>query len=281
MSISGCQSDNSLIAQATTAAAPLTARVDAVPPHAYFVGSAIFHYLGPAFAVLLFVRVDVLGVAWLRIASAALVFALWRRPWRKFRALDRQGQLLILGLGAVFAAMNACFYVSIDRLPLATVAAIEFIGPIALAAIAARVPRNVAAIVAAAAGVYLLTHVRFVGEPVGVAFAFANAVLFTAYIVLAGIALVMVGVALHRADAGDDAGGDPAGGRDPHRGHDVAFASAGVMLAAPAEGVSTLVCPSSHRTRTRAGSSQRTSSTTPARPGWAARSDSTTIRSPA
>ena len=55
-----------------------------VPPQAYFVGSAVFHYLGPAFAVLLFARVDVLGVAWLRIASAALVFALWRRPWRRW-----------------------------------------------------------------------------------------------------------------------------------------------------------------------------------------------------
>ena len=41
----------------------------------YFVVSAVFHYLGPAFAVLLFARVDVLGVAWLRIASAALIFA--------------------------------------------------------------------------------------------------------------------------------------------------------------------------------------------------------------
>ena len=50
------------------------------PPEAYFVVSAIFHYLGPAFAVLLFARVDVLGVAWLRIASAAVIFALWRRP---------------------------------------------------------------------------------------------------------------------------------------------------------------------------------------------------------
>src|SRR5947199_3403930 len=83
-----------------------------VPPQAYFVGSAIFHYLGPSFAVLLFVRVDVLGVAWLRIASAALVFAVWRRPWRALRALDRHGRLLIVALGAVFAVMNACFYVS-------------------------------------------------------------------------------------------------------------------------------------------------------------------------
>ena len=52
-----------------------------------FVVSAVFHYLGPAFAVLLFARVDVLGVAWLRIASAALIFAVWRRPWRSFAAL--------------------------------------------------------------------------------------------------------------------------------------------------------------------------------------------------
>jgi inner membrane transporter RhtA len=156
-----------------------------VPPQAYFVGSAVFHYLGPSFAVLLFARVDVLGVAWLRIASAAVVFAVWRRPWRKFATLDRQGQLLIVGLGGVFAAMNACFYVSIDRLPLATVAAIEFIGPIVLAVIGARTSRNLAAVAAAALGVYLLTNVRLGGQTAGVAFAFANAALFTAYIVLA------------------------------------------------------------------------------------------------
>ena len=35
------------------------------PPEAYFVGSAIFHYLGLAFAVLLFARVEPAGVAWL------------------------------------------------------------------------------------------------------------------------------------------------------------------------------------------------------------------------
>jgi inner membrane transporter RhtA len=184
MSISGRGGDNSSIAEAT--AAPLIERQQHdVPPQAYFVGSAVFHYLGPSFAVLLFARVDVVGVAWLRIASAALVFAVWRRPWRRLAAIDRQGQLLIVSLGAVFAAMNACFYVSIDRLPLATVAAIEFIGPIALAVIGARTSRNLAAVAVAALGVYLLTHVRVGGETVGVAFAFANAALFTAYIVLA------------------------------------------------------------------------------------------------
>jgi inner membrane transporter RhtA len=156
-----------------------------VPPHLYFVVSAVFHYLGPAFAVLLFARVDVLGVAWLRIASAAVVFALWRRPWRAFASLDRPGRRLLLAWGAVLAVMNACFYVAIDRLPLGTVAAIEFLPVIALAALGARSPRNAAALVLAVPGVYLLTGVQLEGEPLGVALAFANALLFAAYIVLA------------------------------------------------------------------------------------------------
>src|SRR4051794_27565332 len=97
------------------------------PPQAFFVVSAIFHYLGPAFAVLLFARVDVLGVAWMRIVAAALVFSLWRRPSRVLRAAARDTRALLLGWGVVLAAMNACFYVAIDRLPLGTVAAIEFL----------------------------------------------------------------------------------------------------------------------------------------------------------
>src|SRR5919204_5932328 len=104
------------------------------PPHLYFVVSALFHYLGPAFAVLLFARVDVLGVAWLRIASAALVLGLWRRPWRAFRALGPRSRTNLLAWGAVLAVMNCCFYLPIDPLPLATVAAIEFLPVIALAA---------------------------------------------------------------------------------------------------------------------------------------------------
>jgi inner membrane transporter RhtA len=156
-----------------------------VPPHLYFVVSAVFHYLGPAFAVLLFARVDVLGVAWLRIASAALVFAVWRRPWRAFRGLDDRGRRLLVGWGAVLAVMNACFYLAIDRLPLATVAAIEFLPVIALAALGARSQRNIVALSMAVAGVYVLTGVAVAGEPLGIALAFGNAVLFAAYIVLA------------------------------------------------------------------------------------------------
>jgi inner membrane transporter RhtA len=150
-----------------------------VPPHAAFVVSALFHYLGPAFAVLLFARVDVLGVAWLRIATAALVFVLWRRPWHAVK------HPTVLAWGAVLAVMNCCFYEAIDRLPLATVAAIEFLPVILLAALGARTRRNFAAIALAVPGVYLLTGVHLAGEPLGVALALANAALFAAYIVLA------------------------------------------------------------------------------------------------
>jgi inner membrane transporter RhtA len=156
-----------------------------VPAHAYFVTSAVFHYLGPAFAVLLFTRVDVLGVAWLRIASAALIFALWRRPWRTFARLGRGGRRLLVAWGAVLAAMNACFYIAIDRLPLGTVAAIEFLPVVVLAALGVRTPRNTVALSLAIAGVYMLTHVQLVAEPLGIAFAFANAALFSLYIVIA------------------------------------------------------------------------------------------------
>ena len=156
----------------------------AVPPEAFFICSAIFHYLGPAFAVLLFARVDVLGVAWLRIASAAVVFAVWKRPWHLFAELGAGETRIVVPLGFVLAIMNVCFYLAIDRLPLATVGTIEFLGPVALAAFGVRTKRNFAALLLACGGVFLLTNVRISGEPIGYIFAFANCALFVLYILL-------------------------------------------------------------------------------------------------
>src|SRR5262249_34322965 len=105
-------------------------RVDAIPPHAFFIVSAIFHYLGPAFAVLLFQYVDALGVAWPRITTAAVAFALWRRPWRVFAHATKPQLMLLVAMGAILAVMNSVFYLAIARLPLGTVGAIEFLAPI-------------------------------------------------------------------------------------------------------------------------------------------------------
>jgi inner membrane transporter RhtA len=170
--------------QAEAADAPPRGRLDRLPPQSFFLVSAIFHYLGPSLAVLLFARVEVLGVAWLRIASAAVVFALWRRPWRLIGRLSTGERWSLLGLGLVLAVMNSVFYLAVDRLPLSTVGAIEFLGTVILAAAGARTRRNTGALVLTTAGVITITSIRITGQPLGFVFAFANCALFMLYIVL-------------------------------------------------------------------------------------------------
>ena len=163
--------------------AALTSRPwnERVPAPVYFATSTVFHYLGPAFAVLLFARIGETGVAWLRIATAAACFAAWRRPWRAIRGVPPG---LLLTFGATLGAMNVLFYLAISRVPLGTVAAIEFLGPVILAALVLQTGRNVAALLAVVAGVVLLADVRLEGEPLGVLFAFGNCAGFLLYIVL-------------------------------------------------------------------------------------------------
>jgi inner membrane transporter RhtA len=145
---------------------------------------ATFHYLGPSFAVLLFAHLDALGVAWLRMASAAVVLALVRPPWTVWRAAGADERRLVVALGAVLAAMNAAFYLALDRLPLATVAGIEFLGVIVLAAYGAWTRRNAGALALTVAGVALLTEVRIAGTQVGLLLAAANCLGFVLYVVL-------------------------------------------------------------------------------------------------
>ncbi|MFI5896219.1 EamA family transporter [Actinoplanes sp. NPDC051513] len=170
-----------------------------VPPQAFFAVSAVFHYLGPAFAVTLFGQLGVPGVTWIRIAGAAAVFAVWRRPWRPagpWRPL--------VALGAVLAAMNTVFYLACARIPLSTVGAIEFLGIIVLAAVGVRGRRNLLALALAVGGVVALADVRIVAEPLGIVLAFANCALFLLYVVLG-----------HRiANAGPGSGGTGPGGID-------------------------------------------------------------------
>jgi inner membrane transporter RhtA len=158
--------------------------IDRLPPQSFFLVSAVFHYLGPSLAVLLFAQVDVLGVAWLRIASAAAVFAMWRRPWRRASRLDRTSLLILAALGAVLAAMNSLFYLAVARLPLSTVGAIEFLGTVLIAAAGTRSRRNAAALALTTAGVMTITEIRITGQPLGFVFAFGNCALFMLYVIL-------------------------------------------------------------------------------------------------
>ena len=154
------------------------------PPQAWFAISAIFHYLGPSFAVLLFPSVGVLGVAWMRIAAAAAIFAPWTAPWRTLAKADGQTRRLLIGLGVCLAVMNTAFYLALDRLPMSLVAAIEFVGTIGVALYGLRTARNLAALGLAVLGVFLLINVRWSSDPIGLFWAFLNGALFVGYIVL-------------------------------------------------------------------------------------------------
>jgi len=161
-----------------------TKAATSAPPHVWFVVSAVFHYLGPSFAVLLFPSIGVLGVAWMRIAAAAAIFAPWTAPWRTIANTDWQTRRLLIGLGACLAVMNTGFYLALDRLPMSLVAAIEFVGTIGVALYGLRSARNLAALGLAVLGVFLLIDVQWSSDPIGLFWAFLNGALFVGYIVL-------------------------------------------------------------------------------------------------
>lgn len=131
-----------------------------MPAPALFVGSGLAQYLGAAIAVTLFATIPAVGVAWLRILFAAVVLVAWRRPWRL--TWTRRDVGVVLAFGVALAVMNVFFYVAIDRLPLGTAVAIEFVGPVAVAAATGSGWRERGGVVVAAAGVLLLTGVSLV-----------------------------------------------------------------------------------------------------------------------
>ncbi len=98
-----------------------------LPPQLLFVVGALTQYVGAGLAVLLFARVPVIGVAWLRVLAAAVVMTPWARPWRlrDARGWTRERLLLVGGFGLALAGMNGAFYLAIDRLPLGTAVALS------------------------------------------------------------------------------------------------------------------------------------------------------------
>lgn len=139
-------------------------------------------YVGAALAVGLFDRLAPSAVAELRLIGAALLLLAWRRPgrdaWRGVR-LVRAG---VFGLAT--ALMNVAYYEAIARLPLGTAVAVEFTGPVLVAALASRRFRDIGAVGLATVGVLLIADVRWSGSPVGVLWALGAAAMWAAYIVL-------------------------------------------------------------------------------------------------
>ena len=163
-----------------------------VPAPLLFLAGGASMYAGAAVAVVLFDRIPPSGVAWLRLLGAALFLLAWRRPGR---AAWRGRRLLLAGcFGVVTALMNVAFYEAVARLPLGTAVAVEFVGPVVVAALGSRTLRDWSALVLVAAGVALIADVRLAGSPAGVALALLAAALWAGYIVL--------GARVSRAGAG-------------------------------------------------------------------------------
>ncbi|MBO0899055.1 EamA family transporter [Cellulomonas sp. zg-ZUI222] len=136
-----------------------------MPAPLLFVVSGLTQYAGAALAVGLFAVVPAGTVAWLRVSVAAVILLAWRRPWR-VRELWEPRRLAVTALfGAVLATMNVTFYIAIQYLPLGTAVAVEFIGPVAVAALTGRGWRDRAAIAVAAVGVVLLAGVSLDAGP--------------------------------------------------------------------------------------------------------------------
>jgi len=186
---------------------PLTARTarlhpGRLPAPALFVLGGASMYVGAAIAVVLFDELPPAVVAWLRLVGAAALLLAWRRPGRDAWRGRRLG--LAAGFGLATALMNIAFYEAIARLPLGTAVAIEFCGPVAVAAIGSRTRRDVAALAMAALGVLLIADVQWSGSPSGVLLALTAAALWAGYIVLgkrvagggAGIDDLAVGLAV-------------------------------------------------------------------------------------
>lgn len=151
-------------------------------PEPLFAFGAVSQYLGAAIAVVLFTTISAATVALLRVVGAGAILVLVRRSWR--RTWSRETLIRAGFFGSVLAAMNLSFYLAIDRLPLGNAVAIEFMGPVTVAAIGANSLRKRGALVFAVAGVVLLAGVSPAGTLPGVGFALLAATFWAGYIVL-------------------------------------------------------------------------------------------------
>lgn len=154
-----------------------------IPPWLLAVTSILSVQLSSALAVGLFPIVGPSGTAWLRLTAGALIFMAITRP--PLRSVRREDLPALVGLGVTTGLVTMSFLAAIDRIPLGTAVAIEFLGPLTVAALRSHNRRALAWPALALAGVLLLTE-PWQGEvnAAGLLFAAVAAVGWATYIVL-------------------------------------------------------------------------------------------------
>jgi inner membrane transporter RhtA len=159
--------------------------LDRVPPLALVLTGIVSVQFGAALATTLFADLGPSGTVLLRIGFAALIMYVAVRPrWRDYGRAD----LRLVGVfGFALAVMNLSFYEALDRIPLGIAVTIEFAGPLAVAVIGSRRPRDLLWAFLAGAGILLLANPGAANgiDPTGVGFALIAGVCWAGYIVLA------------------------------------------------------------------------------------------------
>lgn len=154
-----------------------------VPPWTLALGAMLSVQLGSALSVPLIEQVGAAGTAWLRLSLGALVFLALARP--PLRSVRRTDVLPLLGLGVASGLLTVCFLAAIERIPLGTAVAVEFLGPLTVAALLSHSIRALAWPALALVGVVGLTEPwRGQIDPAGLGFAAGGAVGWGLYIVL-------------------------------------------------------------------------------------------------
>jgi inner membrane transporter RhtA len=139
--------------------------------------------LGAAFSTNLFASVGPAGTAWLRLTMGAAIFLAIKRP--RLRGVPRHDLLIVLALGVATGVLTTAFLSAVDRIPLGTAVAIEFLGPLGVAVARSHDRRLLVWPALALAGVLLLTEPwRGAIDLVGVGFAALSGVCWATYIVL-------------------------------------------------------------------------------------------------
>lgn len=153
-------------------------------PVLLILGSCTSLQFGAALATLLFPELGSWGTTALRLGIAGLLLLAISRP--AVHRLDRTQWLAILALGVVMGCMNGAFYASIARIPLGTAVALEFLGPLTVAAVLSTRRSDLLWVVLALGGVSLFGLEALGGaavDPVGVVFALVAAVFWGLYVI--------------------------------------------------------------------------------------------------
>lgn len=157
-------------------------RLDRIPAVWLVVGGICSVQLGAAIAKDLFGLVPPTAMVWMRLATSALIFLIVVRP--SFRGRTRTDWRVALGFGVALMTMNWAIYQSFAEIPLGVAVTIEFLGPLAVAVVGSRRPRDLIWVGLAGVGVALLGFSPAGLTVRGVLFALLAAAAWAAYILL-------------------------------------------------------------------------------------------------